>query len=250
MTDLSRDNFLNGKIRVWQPINGYRAGVDPVFLAAAVPAQSGQTVLELGCGVGTASLCLAARVSDLSITGVELQPDYAELARKNAAENDAPIDVITSDLRTLPADLRNRQFDHVLMNPPYYDRTASTSASDIGRDTALGGDTPLTDWISIGAKRLAPKGYLTLIQRIDRLPEVITAAQSCLGSICVRPIAAREGRNAGLFILQARKNGRAAFQLSAPFVMHQGASHEFDGESYTSEAASILRDGAKFSINC
>ncbi|MEY2961347.1 MAG: hypothetical protein RLZ60_1177, partial [Pseudomonadota bacterium] len=58
MTDLSCDNFLNGKVRVWQPINGYRAGVDPVLLAAAVPAKSGQTVLELGCGVGTASLCL------------------------------------------------------------------------------------------------------------------------------------------------------------------------------------------------
>lgn len=250
MTDLSCDNFLNGKVRVWQPINGYRAGVDPVLLAAAVPAKSGQTVLELGCGVGTASLCLSARVPELSITGVELQPEYAELACKNAAENKAPLDVITADLRALPADLRNQQFDHVIMNPPYYDRTASTAATDLGRDTALGGNTPLADWVTIGAKRLAPKGYFTLIQRIDRLPEVLTAVQTCLGSIIVQPIAARNGRNAGLFIVQARKNGRAAFQLAAPFVMHVGESHTADGESYTSKATAILRDGAELSINC
>jgi hypothetical protein len=60
--DLTHDAFLGGMLRLWQPRSGYRAGVDPVLLAASVPAVAGQRVLELGCGVGTAILCLAARV--------------------------------------------------------------------------------------------------------------------------------------------------------------------------------------------
>ena len=62
---------------------GYRAGVDPVLLAASVPARAGQSVLDLGCGAGVAALCLAARVPGL-LAGLEVQPAYAALARRNA----------------------------------------------------------------------------------------------------------------------------------------------------------------------
>jgi len=83
----SYDQFLGGRLTVAQPKTGYRAGVDPVLLAASVPAGRGESVLELGCGVGVASLCLAARVPGLKITGVEIQPDAAILDAQNAKHN-------------------------------------------------------------------------------------------------------------------------------------------------------------------
>ena len=70
-TELTRDAFLGGLVHLWQPRSGYRAGVDPVLLAATIPAVSGQRVLELGCGVGAAVLCLGARVAGLELVGVE-----------------------------------------------------------------------------------------------------------------------------------------------------------------------------------
>ncbi|MEO0665427.1 MAG: methyltransferase, partial [Pseudomonadota bacterium] len=70
------DAFLGGRVKAWQPRHGYRAGVDAVLLAAACPAKAGESVLELGCGVGVASLCLAARTGAVP-TGVEIQPAYA-----------------------------------------------------------------------------------------------------------------------------------------------------------------------------
>lgn len=246
--DLTCDDFLGGRVRAWQPRCGYRAGVDPVLLAAAVMAKPGQSVLELGCGVGVASLCLGARVAGLALTGVELQPVYADLARRNAAENAAPFDVVTADLRALPADLRQQRFDHVMMNPPYFDRQSGTNASDPGRDTALGGDTPLPDWLDIGARRLGPRGYLTLIQRMERLPEVITALNGRLGSLMVCPIAGRANRPPELFLLQARQEGRAAFRLTPTLVMHCGDTHQRDVESYTPLIANVLRNGASLDI--
>ncbi|MEM9639504.1 MAG: methyltransferase domain-containing protein, partial [Pseudomonadota bacterium] len=141
---LTRDAFLGGRLQLYQPRTGYRAGVDPVLLAASVPARSGQSVLDLGCGVGAAILCLATRVPGLELTGVEIQPEYAALARRNGGDR---LEVVVADITDLPADLRQCQFDHTITNPPYYNRAASRSADDIGREAALGETTPLPEWV-------------------------------------------------------------------------------------------------------
>ncbi|SFS22183.1 tRNA1(Val) (adenine(37)-N6)-methyltransferase [Yoonia litorea] len=241
--NLTCDDFLGGKLRIWQPRSGYRAGVDPVLLAAAVPAQAGDTVLELGCGVGVASLCVMTRVAGVNVTGVEVQADYAALALRNAGENDLPFDVVQADLRALPYEVRQQQFTHVIMNPPFFDRTRGTAAQDPGRDMALGGQTSLADWLDIGIKRLAPQGYLTVIQRIDRLPEVLAHIEGRIGAIVVEPIAGRATKAPENFILQGRHSGKTPFRLARPLVMQRGDRHESDREDYTAQVSGILRDG-------
>lgn len=244
MDELSCDDFLGGRVRIWQPKKGYRAGVDPVWLAASVPAKAGQRVLELGCGAGTASLCLAARVPGVQLTGVELQPGYAELARRNAAENGAQMQVFTADLTALPAELRDAQFDHVIANPPYFKRSDGSAAQDAGRDVALAGETPLTQWVEVAARRCKPKGYVTFIQRIERLPELMSAMQARLGSLELVPFLPRQGRAPQLFLLRGRNGGRADFRLHPGVVVHDGAAHNGDGEDYSQLISSVLRNGA------
>lgn len=242
--ELSQNAFLGGRLMLFQPLKGYRAGVDPVLLAAAVPAEAGQSALELGCGAGAAILSLAARQPGLTLCGVELQPEYADLARRNAAANGVALDLHCADLTALPAAFRQRQFDHVLANPPYYRAGAHSQASDAGRATALGGATPLADWVAVAARRLRPKGLLHMIQRADRLPEMLAACDGRLGSVEVLPFAARAGRAPDLLILRARKGGRAAFRLHAPLILHEGDRHGRDGDSYRAEITAVLRDGA------
>lgn len=235
--ELSHDAFLGGKLHVLQPKRGYRAGVDPVLLAASVPGKSGHSVLDLGCGVGTAALCLGARVPDLDLTGVERDPFYANLAQRNGL----PCHV--ADLTLLPMELRQRRFDHVLANPPYFDRRAGVASGNARREGALGEETPLEDWVQVAARRLKPKGFLHMIHRAERLPEILSSVRGLLGSIEVLPLVPRSGRDTELVILRARKEGRAQFRLHSPLVMHAGSSHEVDGDDYTEAVSRALRFG-------
>ena len=241
---LSRDGFLGGRLTMLQPVKGYRAGNDPVLLAASVPARAGQTLLDLGCGVGTAALCVGARVQGLSLAGVERQPAYAKLAERNAKVNGISLDVSCADLTQLPAALRQKQFDHVIANPPYFRAGAHAASQDAGRAAGRGEETPLAAWIEIAAKRLRARGTLHLIQAIDRLPETLSAAQTCLGSMEILPLTSREGRAPERFILRAIKGGRAAFRLLPPLIMHLGATHGVGGDAYTFEINAVLRDGS------
>ena len=245
MDDLTHDAFLGGKLHLWQPRKGYRAATDPVLLAAACPALPGQSVLDMGCGVGTAILCLAARVPDLQLFGLELQPDIANLARRNASENGLAIHIDCGDLAEMPKSLL-LGFDHVIANPPDYAQSGTPSPNP-SRDTALRVETPLGDWVGAAAKRLNPGGWLTLICGSDGLPQVLAAMGARLGSASVLPLASRQGRPALRIILRARKTGRAAFRLLAPFVLHEGPAHDGDRESYTARARAILRQGGDLS---
>ena len=238
---LTYDAFLGGRVHAWQPRAGYRAATDPVLLAAATEATPGQSVLELGCGAGVALLCLATRVPGLSLAGVERQEDYADLARRNLG---AQAGIETADLADLPASMRQQTYHHVIANPPYYPLGGGTAASDPGREAALRTETPLETWVDVAARRLAPRGWLTMIQLAERLPEIMAALHPRLGSIALRPISGRDGRPAGRVLIRARKGGRSPFVLLPPLVMHEGLSHTDDGDSYAPRASAILRDGA------
>ena len=243
-SELTKNDFLGGRVSVWQPKAGYRAGVDPVLLAASIPAARGAAVLELGCGVGTAFLCLSSRIADLDIHGVEVQSEYAALAHRNAKENGVAATVWQADITAMPDELRQRQFAHVFANPPYFERTAGTSSPNAGRDRAMGEDTALEVWVDVASKRLAPKGTATFIHRAERLPQLLSLMSAGLGSLQVLPLQARVGRDAGLVLVRGTKGGRAAFRLHAPVLMHEGAAHTQDGENYTSQIRAVLRDGA------
>lgn len=249
MAETTQNAFLGGRLTITQPVQGYRAGVDPVLLAASVPARQGETALDLGCGVGVAGLCLAARVPGVAVTGLELQPDYAALARANAMANGLPFEVIEGDLAAMPEAIKSRRFDHVLVNPPYFDRKASRPAQHKGRETAMGEATPLALWVEMAARRAAPGGSVTFIHRAERLPDLLGHMAAHLGSLELLPLAPRRGREARLCLLRGRKEGRANFRLHAPWILHAGDEHPGDRENYTDATACVLRSGASLGFD-
>ena len=217
-------------------------------MTASIPRARPTPMTPPTAACGTALFCLGQRVDGLHLVGVELQSAYAVLARRNAERNGISADIRDSDLSALPTDINQRQFDFVIANPPYFDRDASTAATDQGRETAMGEATPLQVWVDVAVKRLKPSGYAHFIHRAERLPDLLAEMSGRLGSLEVLPLLPRAGRPARLVLVRGRKGGRAAFRLLAGRVMHEGVSHDGDRESYTPEIRSVLRDGAALSF--
>jgi tRNA1(Val) A37 N6-methylase TrmN6 len=227
-------HLLDGRVRYVQPRQGFRSGIEPVLLAAAIPAQQGERVLEGGSGAGAALLCLAERVPDLRGVGIERDPELALLARRNAAANGQPgLEFIAADLAAPPA---LSAFDHACANPPYH-AAGSTPSPDASRRAAKQGDPGLlATWAAALAAPLGPRGTLTFILPAASLPQAMDAfaAAGCQPAAAL-PLWPRTGVAAKLILLRGIKGGRTPFRLLPGLLLHRP-----DG-AFTDEAEAILR---------
>lgn len=232
-TPLTEDALLGGRVRLLQPRRGYRVAVDAVLLAASVEAGPADRVLDLGAGVGSVGLCLAARVPGCTVVGIELQPALADLANRNAALNgrSGRLRTIVHDLaRPLPADLG--LFDHVATNPPYLAAAVADPSPDPAKALAtVESSATLERWLAVAAGAVKSAGTLTIIHRADRLEEIAALlARHGLGDIAIKrlPPAAR-------VLIRARRAGAPARREAAPLVLHP------PGGGYTEAAEAVLR---------
>jgi tRNA1(Val) A37 N6-methylase TrmN6 len=231
--DLTEDRLLGGRVRLLQPRRGYRIAVDAVLLAAAVDATAGQRVLDLGAGVGAVGLCLFARLPDVAVTGIELQPELAALAQRNAVLNgaEASVETIVHDLaRDPPDDLA--PFDHVCTNPPYLAAAVADPSPDRSKALAtVESSAGLARWLAVAAAALRDDGTLTLIHRSDRLEEIVAILAALgWGDVTIKrlPPAAR-------VLLRARKSPALTRRDVSPLVLHRPEG------GYTGAAEAILR---------
>lgn len=244
--EVSEDAFLGGRVTLLQPVEGYRAAIDPVFLAAAVPAFEGQHVLDAGAGVGAAALCLARRVEGVGVTGIEIQPALAALAAANIERNglSGRVAVIEGDILDPPPRLVPESFDHVMANPPYLEAGRADAPPDSGKALANvegaggeGGGADLAEWVRFGLDMLVPKGRFTVIHRADRLDALLAALYGRAGEIVVFPLWARAGKPARRVLIQARKAVHGPVHMAPGLVLHAE-----DG-GYTPPAEAVLRGG-------
>ena len=171
--------------------DGYRVAIDPVFLAAAVPAEPHQLVLDVGCGAGAAMLCLAARVPHVRVVGLEMQRDLVRLAGDNAILNamEARVSVMIGDLLHPPPRLSPGAFDHVMANPPYHERGRATPAATPGKAAAtIEGEADLAAWVRFALAMVRPKGTVTFIHRADRIDALLGEIAGRAGEVVVFPL--------------------------------------------------------------
>ena len=243
---LSEDTLLDGRVRLRQPVHGYRVALDPVLLAAAVRIEPGEQVLDAGAGTGAAGLCLAWRVPGCKVVGLERERELQRIASENVRLNQAEgrVDMLQGDVARPPPRLMAASFDHVMTNPPHLEQAsarpspvATRAAAHVERGLDLAG------WLQASLRMLRPNGSLTLIHRADRLDAVLAALAGRLGDLLVFPFWSHDpGRPAKRVIVQGRKGSRAPLRLARGLVLHQADGH------FTTVAEGILRRGAPLEL--
>ncbi len=237
----SAGTLLAGRVSYRQLLRGHRSGLEPVLMAACVPARPGQRVLEGGTGAGAGLLCLCARVPFLAGLGIEIDPALASLARRNLAANRAGrIEVLAADLTDTDLATGDR-FHHAFANPPWHAGTASPDAArDVARRAAPG---LLAFWVAALCRNLRHRGTLTLALPAAALAEAVWAMREAgCGGTRVLPLWPRQGVAARLVLVQGALGSRAGSTLHPGLVLH-----EADGR-FTAQAEAVLRNGAALDI--
>ncbi|MDP6603721.1 MAG: methyltransferase [Rhodospirillales bacterium] len=265
--DITEDSVLGGRVTLFQPRLGYRAAIDPVLLAASVPAETDQRVLDVGAGVGTASLCLVRRLDGIRVAGIERERTLVRLAAQNAAANDLAdrVEFMAGDLSRPPVRLAPGTFDHVMTNPPFFEaartkpspdrlkaratvEAAPAGATEPGMGTAEAAAT-LDGWIRFCLLMVRPKGTVTVIHLAERLDALLGCLAGRVGGVVVFPLwpgPAEEGgvsaKPAKRVIVRARRGVQSPLRLAPGLVLHRS-----DG-AFTQIAESVLRDGAGLAL--
>lgn len=240
MTQSPDDNeiYLLGKrVSLRQIPGGFRPGLDSVMLAAACPVKESESVLDLGCGVGSAGLCVLTRMKDTTLIGVDIQADHIECAAGNAGRND--MQARCTFIQSCISAYEGEACHHVICNPPYEDAGAHVPSPSESRATAMGhqnADIDLKDWVDCARDHIKGRGTLTMIHKAGMVDKIIRALGKSFGRVEIIPLHPKTGEPAKRVIIRAVKNSLS------PAIIHPGLIiHEEDG-SYTAGTENILRE--------
>ena len=235
--------MLGGRVKLRQPKDGFRATGDAVFLAAALTAQPGEKLLDVGVGAGAALLAAAARLPARRFLGVDTDAEALGYARHNVtangwAERIALRHADIGDLATVPVS----DSHHVFSNPPYYSAGSGRLPSGAARTRARHeGLVPLATWVELCAARASRS--VTFVLPADREAEALGALPTEFSAITVCPLAAHSGKPPNRVIVQSwsDRDARGVTRLQS-FIIHTP-----DGR-FSPAADRILRAGAPLSL--
>ena len=221
--------------KVLQKKQGFRFSIDAVLLAHFILPPPKSKVLDLGTGSAVIPLLLTAQCPDLQVTGMELQPEIADMAKRSVAYNhlEHEIRIVAEDCTKLSKDHYNT-YDFVISNPPFFPVGCGKQNPDpqiaLARHELA---CTLEDLIKCASRALKPRGRFALIHRAERLTEIFCLCQKYhLAPLRLRMIQPNFTSNANLVLLEAVHNGKNNVSILPPLCIYQE-----DG-SYTPEILS------------
>ncbi|MEA5152125.1 MAG: methyltransferase [Oscillospiraceae bacterium] len=212
----------------------FRLGTDSVLLADFVNTSGAARGVDLGCASGAIALLLLARSPALHMTGLELLPDAAALARENLEKNGLADrgEIIAGDIRRHRALFRAGSFDLVAANPPYYPAGSGSLPRDGGRAAARGETACSLDDVCAAAAFLCRTGgSFSLVYKPERLSELLCAMSAhAIEPKRLRLVCNRAGDAPGLVLVEGRRGGKPGLRIEPELVLTAaggGESAEF-----------------------
>lgn len=214
----------------------FRLGTDSVLLGDFVNTCGRTRGIDLGCGSGILPLLLLWRSDRLRMTGLEIDPEAAELARENMAENRLAerCEIVTGDIKDCRAHFASGEFDLVVSNPPYFAAGRGGLSPDSRRAAARGELLcSLEDVCRAAAYLCRTGGAFCLVHRAERLADLICALRETgFEPKRLRTVSHSAEKAPALILVEARRGGGAGLNIMPPLFIRDGSG---------AESAEILR---------
>ncbi len=218
--DLERNNY-----KIIQNPEKFCFGMDAVLLSGFAAVKQGERVIDLGTGTGIIPILLRAKTAGRDFTGLEIQEESADMARRSVAVNglSQEIQIITGDIKEASIIFGASVFDVVTTNPPYMnDRHGLKNPSlpkAIARHEIL---CTLEDVLRESAKLLRPGGRFYMVHRPQRLAEIIRIlSKYSLEPKRMKFVHPFVDREPNMVLFECTRGGRPQVRIEAPLIVFE-----------------------------
>ena len=220
LDELNRNGY-----QIIQDPNRFCFGMDAVLLSGFAQVKKGDTVLDLGTGTGIIPILLEAKTKGQHFTGLEIQPDSADMARRSVAFNhlEEKIDIIDGDIKDASTIFGASSFDVVTTNPPYmigqHGLTNPDEAKAIARHEVL---CTLEDVVRESAKILKPGGHFFMVHRPFRLSEICC----CMTKYGIEPkrmqlVYPFVDKEPNMVLIEGIRGGKPRMTVEKPLIVYK-----------------------------
>lgn len=220
IVDLERNGY-----RIIQDRERFCFGMDAVLLSSFAQVKAGEKALDLGTGTGIIPILMEAKTEGEHFTGLEIQPESAEMARRSVALNelDEKIDIVDGDIKEASKIFGGAAFDVVTTNPPYM--TESHGLKNPEEPKAIARHEikcTLEDVIRESAKVLKPGGRFYMVHRPRRLNEIINLMTKYkIEPKRLRMVHPFADKDANMLLIEGHRGRKPMMKVEPPLVVYE-----------------------------
>lgn len=225
-TDEKLEDLGEYGLKIIQAKNVYRFTQDAILLVKFVQLKNNERIIDLGSGSGIIPILLSYRKKGLSVYGIEIQEELANMSKRSVKLNklEKIIHIIHEDIKNIRNIFESNQFDVVISNPPYISLGKGVIGTVNSRSIARHElKCNMEDIVSQSNYLLKNKGRIYLIYKSSRLVDLmIILRKYSIEPKVVRFIHFEKKRNAELFLIEGIKGGKKELKVKKPiFIQDQ-----------------------------
>lgn len=219
------DDLQRNQYKIIQHEKKFCFGMDAVLLSGFAKVKADETVLDLGTGTGIIPILLEAKTEGKHFTGLEIQEESADMARRSVLLNhlEDKIEIITGDIKETSKLFKGVFFDVVTSNPPYMTGSHGVTNKDLTKTIARHEYLcTLEDVVREASKVLKPSGRFYMVHRPFRLAEIMTVlVKYKLEPKRMKLVHPFLDKEPNMVLIECSKGGKSRIQVEPPLIVYK-----------------------------